>query len=101
MYFDGHDRDDVVQYRRDFLLKLEELDEKSINCDGNIPQLQDGEKPYIRVVHDESTFYANCDQTFHWADSERNVLKLISLGACLILLMRKEALSRMMQKWHE
>lgn len=30
VYFDGHDRDDVVQYRKDFLAKLERLDEKSV-----------------------------------------------------------------------
>ena len=54
----GHDRDDAVQYRKDFLAKLESLDEKSVNI---FPQLEAEEKPLIRVVHDESTYNANSD----------------------------------------
>ena len=54
----GHDRDDAVQYRKDFLAKLESLDEKSVNI---VPQLEAEEKPLIRVVHDESAYNANCD----------------------------------------
>lgn len=63
VYFDGHDRDDVVAYRKEFLGKLNELDDKSIKFDGVIPQLPPEEKPIIWVVHDESTYYANCDQS--------------------------------------
>ena len=36
VYFDGHDRSDVVQYRNDFLATMEELDKKSITYSGRI-----------------------------------------------------------------
>ena len=52
-----------MQYRNEFLEKINELDKKSLTCNGTIPQLEEGEKPLIRVVHDESTYYANSDQT--------------------------------------
>ena len=61
VFFDGHDREDVVTYRNDFLQKMEKRDRKSITCEGRVPDLEEGEKPYIRVMHDESTYYANSD----------------------------------------
>ena len=83
VYFDGHDRDDVVQYRKDFLAKLERLDEKSVKFDNIVPQLEAEEKPLIRVVHDESTYYANCDQSYFWGDEQTNVLRQKSLGSSI------------------
>ena len=85
VYFDGHDRDDVVLYRNNFLTKLSELDKTSLIYDGATPQLDEGEKALIRVVHDESTYYANSDQTFFWADDETNVLRQKSLGAAIMV----------------
>ena len=64
VYFDGHERDDVVMYREEFLQKLEELDRRCV-YDGHEPHLFPDERPLIQVHHDESTFYANADQTFH------------------------------------
>ena len=40
VYFDGHDRPDVAEHRKEFLSKLAELDKKTISCDGPPPQLQ-------------------------------------------------------------
>ena len=85
VYFDGHDRNDVVIYRNNFLTKLSELDKTSLIYDGTTPQLDEGEKALIRVVHDESTYYANSDQTFFWADDETNVLRKKSLGAAIMV----------------
>ena len=53
VYFDGHDRGDDVVYRNNFLRKMEEFDKTSITCDCGTPKLALGEKPLIRVVHDE------------------------------------------------
>ena len=47
-----------MAYRKQFLDKLAELDRRTIASDGIRPELEDGEKPLIRVVHDKSTFYA-------------------------------------------
>ena len=85
VYFDGHDRDDVVKYRNTFLEKMGELDNKSLTCYGNRPELGAGERPLIRVVHDESTFYANSDQSFFWGDDQTNVLRQKSLGASIMV----------------
>ena len=43
VYFDGHERNDVVDYRNEFLQKIYELDKISITCDGNTPELNNGE----------------------------------------------------------
>jgi len=85
VFFDGHDRDDVVADRNDFLSTLSEYDKKSLTFDGTVPELAAREKPYIRVAHDECTYYANCDQSFFWGDSETNVLKQKSLGTSIMV----------------
>lgn len=82
VYFDGHERDDVVTYRKQF---LREIDKKSLTCNSNTPVLDAGEKPLIRVVHDECTFFANSDQTYFWEDDETNVLRQKSLGASIMV----------------
>ena len=66
VYFDGHDRSDVVAYRNDFLDKMEKFDRKSITYDGTVPELEEGDRPLIRVVHAESMFHANCNQSCFW-----------------------------------
>ncbi len=57
MYFDGHDRDGVVALRKQFLLRLADLD--------------------------ESTFYANAMESSFRADNEGQVLRQKSLGAAI------------------
>ena len=84
IYFDGHDRD-VVAYRHEYLINMKELDKKSITCFGNVPQVAPGEKPLIRVTHDECTYYANCDQSYFWADDHTNVLRQKSLGTSIMV----------------
>ena len=44
VYFDGHDREDVVAYRQAFLTKMNDLDLKSLTCYGNTPDVAPGEK---------------------------------------------------------
>ena len=84
VYFDGHDRADVVAYRNTFLANMDTLDKRSIMFDGNIPELR-GAQPLIRVVHDESTFHANCDQSYFWGDENTNVIRQKSLGAGIMV----------------
>ena len=85
MYFDGHDRSDVVQYRNHFLATMKELDKRTITFNGSVPHLQEGQRPLICVVHDESTFHANCDQSYFWGDESTNVLRQKSLGAAIMV----------------
>ena len=85
IYFDGHDRDDVVAYRHEYLTNMKELDKKSITCFGNEPQVAPEEKPLIRITHDECTYYTNCDQSYFWADDHTNVLRQKSLGTSIMV----------------
>ena len=84
VYFDGHERVDVVKYRGDFKDKLEELDRKCI-YEGHTPQLFASEKPLIHIHHDESTFFLNADQKCYWADGSTHVLKQKSLGQSIMV----------------
>jgi hypothetical protein len=64
MYVDGHEREDVVEYRTWFLGEYGRLEGRMrrFKQDGSIekePELQVGERPIREVTHDESTFYAN------------------------------------------
>ncbi|KAJ6485990.1 hypothetical protein C8R45DRAFT_789220, partial [Mycena sanguinolenta] len=72
MYVDGHERDDVVAYRKAFVKRwLEEYEPRMVEYDndGNLKKLPDGyvlQGKYkgqlfqlILVTHDESTFYAH------------------------------------------
>ncbi len=85
VFFDGHDREDVANYRSKLLETLDELDKKTIVPNGPPPQLQEGEKPHIRVVHDESTFYANADQSRFWSDGYVEPLRQKSLGQSIMV----------------
>ena len=59
---------DVVSYRDEFLAKMSELDARSISPFLTPPTPVGQEKPLIRVMHDESTFYSSADQTEFWGD---------------------------------
>ncbi len=85
VYFDGHDRDDVVAYRNEFLARMDNLDNRSIKFDGIAPELQAGEKPLIRVVHDKSTYFANCDQSYFWGDEIPNLLRQKFLRSSIMI----------------
>ena len=84
VYFDGHERPDVVEYGEQFVQQLHELDQRCI-YDGHEPQLLEGEKPLIQIHHDESTFYANADQGHYWADDHVTILKQKSLGQAIMV----------------
>ena len=43
-------------------------------------------RPVIQVYHDESTFYCNANQMFHWTDDSKQALKQKSLEQAIIVL---------------
>lgn len=83
--FDGHERDDVIQYRRELMDKLEELDKKTISPHLPPQVLAENEKAMIRVVHDESTFYSVADQARLWSDGYVPALRQKSLGSSIMV----------------
>ena len=84
VFFDGHERDDDVLYRNEYLDILEELGSKSISP-YLPPPIAEGEKPLVRVVHDESAFYSNADQTTFWSDGHILCLRQKSLGSSIMV----------------
>jgi hypothetical protein len=68
MYIDGHEREDVVQYRKEFLARWKDYEKRMViyNNDGNVDSTPKGftvpqghRFRLVLVTHDESTFYAN------------------------------------------
>ena len=68
MYVDGHEREDVVQYQKEFIARWKDYEKQMVTYDkdGNIdftptgfPVPQGHRFRLILVTHDESTFYAN------------------------------------------
>jgi hypothetical protein len=64
LYFDGHEREDVVEYRKKFLERLQNLSNLMSVFEGEDmieiePVLTPGQKKIIMINHDESTFAAN------------------------------------------
>lgn len=72
IYYDGHERDDVVKYREIFLTQMEEFERLMPRPDENDimviiePSLNPGDKRYIIVTHDESVFYSNDGKKTFW-----------------------------------
>ena len=68
MYVDGHEREDVVQYRNGFLKCWQEYEKRMVTYNNNgeidttlvgFPVPQGTWFCLILVTHDESTFYAH------------------------------------------
>ena len=78
MYIDGHERDDVVKYRKEFLTRMEEYSKRmtTYDRDGNIvsdPTDIDfaAEKyPLVLLVHDESTFTLYDRRKTKWSHAD-------------------------------
>lgn len=83
VYFDGHERDDVVAGSRAYLATLQSYESRMWTY--NTPAPDPAIRPLIRIFHDESTFYANADQSFHWTDGKKQVLKQKSLGQAIMV----------------
>jgi hypothetical protein len=72
IYFDGHEREDVVEYRNIFLNKMLQYEKfmptfEGENMEQQNPLLLPNEKLHILVTHDECIFYANDDRPIIWA----------------------------------
>lgn len=76
MYVDGHEREDVIEYRKSFVQRWGEYEKRMVTYDNNgntnpppngfdVPQT--GRFRLILVMHDESTFYANDRRKNFWS----------------------------------
>ena len=80
VYIDGHERSDVVDYRKIYLRKLEALESTHAphppTSDEPAPEPSDRRK----LVHDESTYHYNDDQGWMWAEKGKQPIKPKSQG---------------------
>ena len=83
VYFDGHERDDVIEDRKTYLATLDAYSPRMWISHSPCPSPFC--QPIIRVYHDESTYYANADQSFYWTDGSRQILKQKSLGQAIMV----------------
>ncbi len=72
IYFDGYERKDVIEYRKEFLDKMLIYEKfmpifEGENIERLDPLLLPNEKTHILVTHDECLFYANDDKPIIWA----------------------------------
>lgn len=86
IYFDGHEREDVVLYRYQFLQQWAELRKRMATYEGEnldqiiLPVLPHGVLEIIPITHDESIFYANDDVTKAWGPADENRIRRKSQG---------------------
>jgi hypothetical protein len=94
MYVDGHERADVVEYRRTFVSCWVEYEKCfHFDTDGiplpvlNEPPTSSAEKfsRLILVTHDESTFFQNDMRTNHWGHQGISVPKAKGEGQSLMV----------------
>jgi hypothetical protein len=90
VYIDGHERKDVVEYRKEFCERMIELFKKSKYYEGNSmdiviePELS-GEREIVWVTHDESVFYANDDGGRGWSDESHPDLHKKAKGRSIMV----------------
>ncbi|CAG8725905.1 3842_t:CDS:2 [Cetraspora pellucida] len=71
IYVNGHEREDIVAYRRTFLEKMRILEQRMATYKGEAmvkipPVLNRGEKELIFITHDECIFYSNDGKKKIW-----------------------------------
>ena len=64
---------------------LEILDEADQKCYGSQNVLGEEDRPTTRVYHNESTFYANAQQSSYWNDGRNTVLRQKSMGQAIMV----------------
>jgi hypothetical protein len=91
LYFDGHEREDVVQYRDTFLSRMAEYERRMTKYEGDDmiteikPSLAPGEKEIIFITHDECIFYSNDGKRGVWAPHGELPLRSKSNGRAIMV----------------
>ena len=90
VYFDGHERDDVVEYRKKFLEEVAKYEPYIANYEGEtmdkiLPNLQNGEKEHILVTHDECIFYSNDGKRGVWTKTGQLPLRKKGNGRSIMV----------------
>ncbi|KAJ8101608.1 hypothetical protein POJ06DRAFT_237718 [Lipomyces tetrasporus] len=90
IYYDGHERTDVVDYRKSWAATMMDYRTKMREYGGEdcseviMPDLQDGDKEVVLVTHDECYFNSNDDVTITWTEKGESTIKKNGQGLGLI-----------------
>ena len=92
IYFDGHEREDVVRDRMEKLAMLKALEEVTVTFVGKDcgevrwPLMHPGEPPVVWISQDESAYHSNDDVKSEWGEEGRGLsIKQKSRGALLMV----------------
>lgn len=91
VFFDGHEREDVVEYRDGWSKRMMEYysySEKYATEDAVVvipPELPDGVKQHVFVTHDDSTFYSNDFQRYAWLQNDESYCLPKSQGRSIMI----------------
>ena len=91
MYIDGHERDDVVEYRKIYLRQLKVLSLTHAPpplCTDEIPAepfIGPQRRNLVLIFHDESTYHSNEDQGWMWAEKGNQPIRPKGLGKGLMV----------------
>jgi hypothetical protein len=90
-FVDGHEREDVVEYRLKFLNDMQNIERKLSTWNGTNtdtetkPILKANEKRSVFVVHDESTFYTNDAARIIWMENGKNEIRPKTKGSSIMV----------------
>ncbi|CAG8757450.1 5274_t:CDS:1, partial [Cetraspora pellucida] len=92
IYFDGHEREDVQEYRKEWAIRMMNYQKKMEQYDGDemenvIPpeQLEIWDMCHILVTHDEVYFYANDDNSSFWVEDNESIIKKKGQGSSIMI----------------
>ena len=91
LYFDGHERGDVVAYRKKFLDEMASYQKRMFTYVGDNletairPEPRDGEQPIILVTHDESCFSSHEGKKTIWMEASRSPLRPKGQGRSIMV----------------
>ncbi len=90
VYYDGHERPDVVAYKKEWLKRMFEYKRYMKDFDGDIlnitlePYLE-LKKEFVQVTHDECHFYANDGQQRIWIQEKDDILCFKYMGRSIMV----------------
>jgi hypothetical protein len=88
---DGHERDDVVRYRDQFLVRMTEYEKRMLkyigeDCETAVrPELPDNTPPLVLVVQDESCFSSHEGRKTLWMRKDKTILRPKGSGRSLMV----------------
>jgi len=90
VYYDGHEREDVIEYRKGWVNRMLDLEKRMDIFEGEemkivAPALGDDEKKVVQITHDECTFYANDGKRWMWIGEGESILRKKGDGKSLMV----------------